>query len=74
MGRYDMGDASLVVFGDEVNDIPLFRVATHAVAVANASPDLKLHATQVIGPNQEDSVVRYIRDHWRTTAIAPSVP
>ena len=53
---------------------PLFRVATHAVAVANASPDLKLHATQVIGPNQEDSVVRYIRDHWRTTAIAPSVP
>ena len=54
----------LIVFGDQINDIKMFRIAARAVAVANAHPDVKRHATHVIGSNEEDSVVKYIRDHW----------
>ena len=54
----------LIVFGDQINDVKMFRIAARAVAVANAHPDVKRHATHVIGSNEEDSVVKYIRDHW----------
>ena len=59
-----ISDRELVVFGDHVNDIHIFRTAAHAVAVANAMPELKRHATQIIGSNEEDSVARFIREHW----------
>lgn len=52
--------AEIVAFGDGDNDVALFRAADRAVAVANASPDLKALAADVIGPSWEDSVVAYI--------------
>jgi len=55
----------LVVFGDQRNDIDLFKMARTAVAVGNAAEELKQHATEVIGTNEEDSVVRYILSHRR---------
>lgn len=61
--RYGLADRELVVFGDHVNDVSLFREADHAVAVANALPEVKLHAARVIGSHEEDSVVHYIREH-----------
>jgi hypothetical protein len=61
--RYGMAKHDLIVFGDQTNDIRMFRIAAEAVAVANAHPDVKRHATRMIGPNHEDSVVAYIRNH-----------
>lgn len=52
--------SQLVVFGDQVNDVSMFGVAAKAVAVANAVEELKAVATEVIGSNEEDSVVRFI--------------
>jgi Cof subfamily protein (haloacid dehalogenase superfamily) len=60
---YGMAAHELVVFGDQTNDIKMFRIASEAVAVANAHPEVKRHATQIIGPNHEDSVVEFIRSH-----------
>ncbi|HET6487607.1 MAG TPA: HAD hydrolase family protein, partial [Spirochaetia bacterium] len=54
----------LVVFGDDVNDMPMFRIASRAVAVRNAIPEVKALAHEVIGTNEEDSVLRWISaDH-----------
>ena len=64
MEMHGLSKSELVVFGDNINDISMFRIADHAIAVANASPELKRHATQVIGSNQEDSVVKFLRNHW----------
>lgn len=50
------------VFGDEINDIPMFELAGRGVAVENAIDDLKRIAHQVIGPHHSDSVVRYLND------------
>ncbi len=46
----------LVVFGDSLNDIPMFEVADRAYAVKNANDSLKQIATEVIGYNYENSV------------------
>lgn len=56
--------AEVVAFGDEVNDLGLSDLAHRAVAVANAVPELKERADEVIGPNTEDSVARYLQDDW----------
>jgi hydroxymethylpyrimidine pyrophosphatase-like HAD family hydrolase len=50
------------VFGDHDNDIKMFQMADRGIAVANATEKLRRHATQVIGPNDEDSVVKFIRE------------
>jgi Cof subfamily protein (haloacid dehalogenase superfamily) len=52
--------AATTVFGDEINDVPMFELAGHGVAVENAIPELKSIAHEVIGPHHEDSVVRYL--------------
>jgi hypothetical protein len=64
---HGLEEAPLVVFGDDVNDIGMFRAAAHAVAMANAHPAVKALADEIIGSNQEDSVVRWLRGkgEWR---------
>lgn len=55
------GFRKVVVFGDSVNDMPMFRIADEAYAVANAIPELKELATAVIGANEEDAVAGFLR-------------
>lgn len=50
----------VTVFGDDLNDLGMFRKAGKKVAVGNANPELIAHADEVIGNNEEDSVARYI--------------
>ncbi|TCZ80059.1 HAD family phosphatase [Paenibacillus albiflavus] len=60
MDQYGFKPEELTVFGDEMNDYPMFKLAAHAVAVGNAVEGLKEAATSVIGTNEEDSVVKYL--------------
>jgi 5-amino-6-(5-phospho-D-ribitylamino)uracil phosphatase len=52
--------ADTTVFGDGVNDIPMFELAGRGVAVENAIGDLKRIAHEIIGPHHRDSVVQYL--------------
>lgn len=52
--------ADVVAFGDDHNDVPLFRRAGHAVAMSNAVPELKVLAHAVTGTNEEDGVARFL--------------
>lgn len=54
------GAERIVVFGDNFNDLSMMGIADHSVAVANALPEVKAAADEVIGTNDEDSVARYI--------------
>lgn len=54
------GCERLVVFGDGVNDIPMFRAADECYAVENAAPELKEIADGIIGGNNYDSVSGFI--------------
>jgi len=50
----------VTVFGDNLNDIGMFKQAGRRMAVSSAHPELKLMASEVIGSNDEDSVARVI--------------
>ena len=60
----------IVGFGDNLNDIPLFEACDEAWAVANAREELKAIATGVIGPNDEDGVVRFLQFHIRKAELS----
>jgi hypothetical protein len=60
--------AELVVFGDDVNDIGMLRAADRPIAMANAKPEVIAVAGEVTGSNNEDSVVRRIRQDRSRTA------
>jgi 5-amino-6-(5-phospho-D-ribitylamino)uracil phosphatase len=64
--RYQLHNRELVVFGDQVNDLSMLRAAHHAVAVSNASDDVKQAAHRIIGAHHEDAVLHFIREDWRT--------
>lgn len=55
-----LGCEKIVCFGDGKNDIPMFRAADEAYAMANADAELKKIATGVIGHHEEDGVARWL--------------
>ncbi len=55
-----VGADRVVVFGDNLNDISMMKVADVAVAVENAYPEVKDVADIVIGRNIDDAVVNFI--------------
>ena len=54
----------VVVFGDAINDLEMFQAADECYAVANAAPELKEIATQIIGGNNEDGVVKWLENNY----------
>lgn len=55
-----IGAERVTVYGDNLNDLPMFEVADEAVAVANAFPAVIARADRVIGANSEEAVARDI--------------
>lgn len=62
-----LGADRIVAFGDNINDLPLLRVADVGVAVGNAVQEVKEAADIVIGCNTEDAVARFICEDSRRT-------
>lgn len=53
-----------VGFGDNLNDLPLFKACNETCAVANAKEELKSIADYIIDSNEEDGVAKFIRQHF----------
>ena len=58
-----LGCDRIVTFGDDINDIALFKVSDECYAVENAVPDLKEIATGIIGSNDADGVAMWLREN-----------
>ncbi len=63
MEAHGLAGHRLVAFGDQDNDLPLLRVADHAVVPRNAAPSVLAVADEVIGDHADDSVVRWLLQH-----------
>jgi hypothetical protein len=55
-----LGADRVVAFGDNLNDIPMLKIADEAVAVENAFAEVKAIADITIGANNDDAVARFI--------------
>lgn len=62
------GAKRIVVFGDNLNDLPLFEAADEAYAVANARSEVKAAASGIIGSHLADSVATFLQQNWRHDA------
>ncbi|AEN11744.1 MULTISPECIES: HAD family hydrolase [unclassified Streptomyces] len=54
--QLDRDPAGAVAFGDMPNDLPMFRLCGHGVAMADAHPELKAAADEITLSNEEDGV------------------
>ena len=57
-----LGFERIVAFGDNLNDLPLFKAADESFAVNNAKDEVKAAATAVIGSNNEGGVALYLKN------------
>ena len=61
---YGVDVADICALGDQHNDVPMFRVAGHSVAMGNAPPDVASEAKQHTTSNEEDgwaaAIDRYV--------------
>lgn len=55
-----IGAEMVTVYGDNLNDLPMFEVADESVAVANAMPEVIERADRVIGRNGDSAVAKDI--------------
>lgn len=62
--RESYGYDRVICFGDNLNDLPMFKACDITCAVANAKDEVKAAATQVIQGNTEDGVARWLLDHF----------
>jgi Cof subfamily protein (haloacid dehalogenase superfamily) len=58
--EHGLGAADVIAFGDMPNDLPMLAWAGHAVAVANAHPDVLAIADEVTESNDDDGVALVI--------------
>jgi len=66
---YDFDLQRFIVFLDNENDIPMFKLAPQSIAVDSATVELKKYATSIIGSNNEDSVVKYIINGFNNNQV-----
>lgn len=50
----------IIGFGDNLNDIPMFKACDYTCAVANAKPDVKSHADEIIDSNTNNGVANWL--------------
>jgi hydroxymethylpyrimidine pyrophosphatase-like HAD family hydrolase len=55
----------VTAFGDNLNDLSLFREADVKIAVANAKQELKNSADLVIGSNDDDGVAKWLKNYMK---------
>jgi Cof subfamily protein (haloacid dehalogenase superfamily) len=63
--RKHYGYDNIIGFGDNLNDLPLFKACDERYAVENATIQVKSAATAVIGSNENDAVAKWIENNYR---------
>ncbi|WP_419081152.1 HAD family hydrolase, partial [Ruminococcus sp.] len=58
--RENYGFDFVTAFGDNTNDLPMFKAADKRVAVKNACKEVLECCDQVTGTNEEDGVAEYL--------------
>lgn len=62
--RNEYGFDRVVCFGDNFNDMAMFREADVKIAVGNAVPELKKLADSIALPNENDGVAKWLAENY----------
>ena len=64
MLKQPLGVERFICFGDSDNDLSMFEIADEAYAPANALPEIKERATEVIEHHNDDGIARFLRERF----------
>ena len=64
MIKSPLGVERIICFGDSDNDLSMFEMADEAYAPANALPEVKALATNVIEHHNDDGIARFLRERF----------
>ncbi|GHU99514.1 haloacid dehalogenase [Spirochaetia bacterium] len=64
MDHLGLTSDEVIAFGDEENDLPMFTVAGHSAAPANAKPQVLAAADRVIGPCAGEGLAAFLEDEF----------
>ncbi|MBM7616561.1 Cof subfamily protein (haloacid dehalogenase superfamily) [Weissella uvarum] len=64
LDHFNLDAQQLMVFGDEENDAPMFKLAGTSVAMGNAIPEIKALATDVTASNAQDGVALFLENYF----------
>jgi Cof subfamily protein (haloacid dehalogenase superfamily) len=56
--------SQVIAFGDEENDLPMFSLASYALAPANAKDTVRRKADRIIKANTEDGVAAFLEENF----------
>ncbi|MGN0612765.1 MAG: HAD-IIB family hydrolase [Porcipelethomonas sp.] len=59
------GFEHITCFGDNLNDLPMFGVCDHKIAVSNAKAQVLSAADEIIGSNQDNAVAFHIKEYMK---------
>jgi len=69
--RYGLQEHTVVSFGDQLIDIPMFQISDLAVAVENALEEVKNAAGHIIGHHNTDAVAKYLHSDYYGKPFIP---
>lgn len=62
--KKQLGASNVICFGDSDNDLSMFKLADESYAPANAKPQIKEAAKEVIGHHDEDGIAKFLRERF----------
>ncbi len=62
--RLGVSADEIVYFGDNLNDLVVFRAVPHSVAVENAHPEVKALAWRIAPSYEREGVARFLAEHF----------
>lgn len=68
------GFEEIVSFGDAINDLPMFEISDRCYAVKTAVPELQAAADGIIGGNDEDGVVHWLKHSTSIESLFDTTP
>ena len=61
----EYGFEHITCFGDNLNDLPMFKASDYKIAVGNAKDEVKAAADYICGTNVDDGVVKWLEGFCR---------
>jgi Cof subfamily protein (haloacid dehalogenase superfamily) len=55
----------IISFGDEINDIAMFKISNECYAVENGKEELKKYATGIIESNENNGVAKWLKENYK---------
>ncbi|MBO1002480.1 HAD family hydrolase [Pseudogracilibacillus auburnensis] len=66
LNHYQLSNQTLLAIGDGENDLSMFELANHAIAMKNAANFVKSKADEITTYSyEEDGLFQFLKEHWK---------